>query len=176
MDNLNRQVRSDIEKVLAKKGIPGQVDMERVSERIYRKLLELIPVIVTEALIEEIRSAGKLRPCAYFTRGVPLCQVKGVICDPTNCQTYRPMWLPKLLYYRLKYRLRGLTEMIKWKGAGTLIAIMLISASGWAAIIIFVIKPNIWIASALSFFGCVLIGLGIVYLMKRWWFKGIKGR
>ena len=175
MDNLNKQLRLDIEEVLAKKGVTGKVDMDRVAERIYRKLLALIPVIVTEALIEEIRSAGKIRPCAYYKRGLRLCQLNGGICDPNDCQAYRPMRLPKLLCYRLQYRLRVLTRMIKWKGAGTVIAITLISVSGWATIISFVIKPNIWVGSALGFFGGGLIGMGIVYLMRRWWFKGIKG-
>jgi len=66
--------------------------------------------------------------------------------------------------------------MIKLKGAGMVMAIMLISVCGWVAIVAFIIKPNMWVGSALCLFGGSLIGLAIVYLMRRWWFKGIEGR
>ena len=65
--------------------------------------------------------------------------------------------------------------MIKLKGAGMVMAIMLISVCGWVAIVAFIIKPNMWVGSALCLFGGSLIGLAIVYLMRRWWFKGIEG-
>ena len=65
--------------------------------------------------------------------------------------------------------------MIKLKGARMVMAIMLISVCGWVAIVAFIIKPNMWVGSALCLFGGSLIGLGIVYLMRRWWFKGIEG-
>ncbi|HUU65474.1 MAG TPA: hypothetical protein VMW37_05150 [Dehalococcoidales bacterium] len=66
--------------------------------------------------------------------------------------------------------------MIKLKGAGMVMAIMLISVCGWVAIIAFIIKPNMWAGSALCLFGGSVIGAGIVYLMRRWWFKGIELR
>ena len=66
--------------------------------------------------------------------------------------------------------------MIKLKGAGMVMMIMLISVCGWVAIVAFIIKPNMWVGSALCLFGGSLIGLAIVYLMWRWWFKGIGGR
>ena len=66
--------------------------------------------------------------------------------------------------------------MIRLKGAGMVMTIMLISVCGWVAIVAFIIKPNMWVGSALCLFGGSLIGLAIVYLMWRWWFKGIGGR
>jgi len=66
--------------------------------------------------------------------------------------------------------------MIKLKGAGTMMAIMLISLCAWVAIIGLVIKPGILVGSALAVFGGMAIGGGIAYLMKRWWFKGILNR
>ena len=66
--------------------------------------------------------------------------------------------------------------MIKLKGAGMVMAIMLISVCGWVAIVAFIIKPNMWVGSALCLFGGSVIGLGIFYLMMRWWFKGIEVR
>ncbi|GAI74940.1 unnamed protein product, partial [marine sediment metagenome] len=67
-------------------------------------------------------------------------------------------------------------KMIKLKGAGMVMAIMLISVCGWVAIVAFIIKPNMWVGSALSLFGGSVIGLAIFYLMKWWWFKGIELR
>ena len=64
--------------------------------------------------------------------------------------------------------------MIKLKGAGAVIGIMLVSVGGWAAIVALVIEPNIWVGSALSFGGGIAIGGGMAYLMRRWWFKGIE--
>jgi len=66
--------------------------------------------------------------------------------------------------------------MIKSKGAGMMMAIMLISVCGWVALVALVIEPNIWVGSALCLGGGSLIGLAVVYLMRRWWFKGIAGR
>ena len=66
--------------------------------------------------------------------------------------------------------------MIKLKGAGMVMAIMLISVCGWVTIVAFIIKPNMWVGSALCLFGGSGIGAGIVYLMRRWWFKGIELR
>lgn len=65
--------------------------------------------------------------------------------------------------------------MIKLKGAGMVMAIMLISVCGWVAIVGLVIKPVFWVGAALSVVGGIAIGGGIVYLMRRWWFKGIEG-
>ncbi len=66
--------------------------------------------------------------------------------------------------------------MIKLKGAAMVMAIMLISVCGWVAIVGLVIKPVFWVGAALSVVGGIAIGGGIVYLMWRWWFKGIEGR
>ncbi|GAI52741.1 unnamed protein product [marine sediment metagenome] len=66
--------------------------------------------------------------------------------------------------------------MIKLKGAGMVMTIMLISVCGWVAIVKFVLAPNFWIGAALSFGGGIFIGVAVVYLMRRWWFKGIEGR
>ncbi len=62
--------------------------------------------------------------------------------------------------------------MIKPKGAGTVLGIILISVCGWAALVAFVLAPNFWVGSALSFGGGIFIGVAVVYLMRRWWFKG----
>jgi len=66
--------------------------------------------------------------------------------------------------------------MIKLKGATTVLGIILVSAGGWAALVTFVLAPNIWIGAALSFAGGLAIGVAVAFLMRRWWFKGIKGR
>jgi len=65
--------------------------------------------------------------------------------------------------------------MIKPKGAGMMMAIILISVCGWVALVALVIEPNIWVGSALCLGGGSLIGLAVAYLMRRWWFKGIAG-
>ena len=65
---------------------------------------------------------------------------------------------------------------MKKKGAGMMMAIILISACGWVAIVVFVIKPDIAIGAALSVVGGAAIGLVIAWLMKRWWFKRIPRR
>ena len=62
--------------------------------------------------------------------------------------------------------------MIKRKGAGVMMAIMLISVCGWVAIVGLVIKPGILVGSALSIVGGMAIGGVVAYLMRRWWFKG----
>lgn len=64
--------------------------------------------------------------------------------------------------------------MIKLKSAGTLIGIILISAVGWAALVTFVLADNIWIGSALSIGGGVAVGVTVAFLIRRWWFRGIK--
>lgn len=66
--------------------------------------------------------------------------------------------------------------MIKLKGAGMLMAIILISACAWVAIIGLVIKPGLLVGSALAVFGGIAIGGGIAYLMWRGWFKRIPTR
>ena len=66
--------------------------------------------------------------------------------------------------------------MIKLKGAGTILGIILISICGWVALVNFVLAPNFWVGSALSIAGGVAIGGGVAFLMRRWWFKGIEGR
>jgi len=66
--------------------------------------------------------------------------------------------------------------MIKGKGAGMVMTIILVSVCGWVAIVAFVIKPNIWVGGALCLVGGSLIGLAISYLMRRWWFRRIKER
>ena len=63
--------------------------------------------------------------------------------------------------------------MIKLKGAGTVLAIILISAGGWAALVTYVLAPNFWVGSILSLVGGIVIGGGVAFLLRRWWFKGI---
>ncbi|GAH42423.1 unnamed protein product [marine sediment metagenome] len=65
---------------------------------------------------------------------------------------------------------------MKKKGAGMVMTIMLIAVCGWVAIVVFVIKPDIATGVALSVCGGGAIGLAIIYLMRRWWFKGIPFR
>ena len=64
--------------------------------------------------------------------------------------------------------------MVKTKGVATLMGIILISACGWVALITLVIQPNMWVGSALSVGGGMAIGVAVVFLMKRWWFKAVK--
>ncbi|MBA7635933.1 hypothetical protein ES703_43544 [subsurface metagenome] len=59
------------------------------------------------------------------------------------------------------------------KGAGMLMTIMLVSASGWVAIVVFIIKPGLVVGAGLSLCGGAVIGLVIVWLIKRWWFRRI---
>jgi len=66
--------------------------------------------------------------------------------------------------------------MKKTKGAGMAMAIMLISVCGWVAIVQFVLAPNFWAGVALSFGGGIFIGVAVLCLMWRWWFKGIESR
>ena len=63
--------------------------------------------------------------------------------------------------------------MIKWKGVATVMGIMIIPVIGWAVIVSLVIKPNIWVGSALSLGVGTVIGGTVAFLMRRWWFKGI---
>lgn len=60
------------------------------------------------------------------------------------------------------------------KRIATVMAVILISVCGWAAIVTFVIAPNIWVGSALSLVGGVAIGGVVSYLMIRWWFKSLR--
>ncbi|MBA7562917.1 hypothetical protein ES708_04570 [subsurface metagenome] len=62
---------------------------------------------------------------------------------------------------------------MKKKGAGMVMTIMLVAVCGWVAIVAFVIKPDIGYGVALSVCGGAAIGLAIVCLMSKWWFKGI---
>lgn len=66
--------------------------------------------------------------------------------------------------------------MIRRKGVGILMAIILISVFAWVALIAFVIKPSILVGSALSFGGGAVIGGAVAFLLRRWWFKGIEAR
>ena len=63
--------------------------------------------------------------------------------------------------------------MIKLKGAGTVLGIILISICGWVVIVRFVLTPDFLVGSILSAGGGFVIGGGVAYLMRRWWFKGI---
>jgi len=63
--------------------------------------------------------------------------------------------------------------MVKPKGAATVMGLILISVCGWVALVSFVLAPNFWVGSALSFSGGAAIGGGVAYLMWRWWFKRI---
>jgi len=65
---------------------------------------------------------------------------------------------------------------MKKKGAGMMMTIMLVSLCGWVAIVGLVIKPDFVAGAFLSLAGGGTIGLIIVYLMRRWWFKGILKR
>ncbi len=65
---------------------------------------------------------------------------------------------------------------MKKKGAGMMMAIILISACGWVAIVVSIIKPGLVAGAGLSVGGGAVIGLVIAWLMKRWWFKGIPFR
>lgn len=58
--------------------------------------------------------------------------------------------------------------MIKPKGAGTVLGIILVSVCGWVAIIGLVIKPGILVGSALSVVGGVAIGAPVAFLLRRW--------
>ncbi len=64
---------------------------------------------------------------------------------------------------------------MKKKGAGMVMTIMLVAACGWVAIVAFVIKPDMGDGIALSVIGGAAIGVVIVCLMSKWWFKGEKG-
>ena len=61
---------------------------------------------------------------------------------------------------------------IKPKGAATVFGIILISACGWAALVTFVLAPNLLVGSVLSVAGGVAIGVAVSFLMIRWWFGG----
>ena len=66
--------------------------------------------------------------------------------------------------------------MIKRKGAGTILGIILVSAGGWAALVTFVLADNLLVGAALSLAGGIAIGVAVACLMRRWWFKGIRTR
>ncbi len=63
--------------------------------------------------------------------------------------------------------------MMRLKSTGTLMAIIVISVCGWVAVVVLIIKPDIWTGAALSVAGGAVIGTVVAYLMRRWWFKGI---
>jgi len=63
---------------------------------------------------------------------------------------------------------------MKKKGAGMVMTIMLVTVCGWVAIVAFVIKPDIAAGVFLCLAGGSVIGLVIVWLMQRWWFRGIQ--
>ena len=60
--------------------------------------------------------------------------------------------------------------MIKLKGPGAVLGIILICAGGWAALITFLID-NFLIGAVVALAGGVAIGAVVAYLMRRWWFK-----
>ena len=62
---------------------------------------------------------------------------------------------------------------MKKKGAGMMMAIMIVSVSGWAAIVSLIIKPVFWIGVLMSLFGGAAIACLIISLMWHWWFKRI---
>ena len=66
--------------------------------------------------------------------------------------------------------------MIRLKGSGAVLGIILVSASGLAALITFVLAPNIWVGGALALGGGMVIGLAVAFLIWQWWFKGIGGK
>lgn len=70
----------------------------------------------------------------------------------------------------------GKAMMIKRKGAGTVLGIILISASGWVALVTFVLADNLLVGAALSLAGGIAIGVAVAFLLRRWWFKGIRTR
>lgn len=66
--------------------------------------------------------------------------------------------------------------MIKRKGPATVLAIILLAAIGWAALVTFVLATNLLTGAAWSLAGGVAIGAAVSYLMRRWWFKEIQRR
>ena len=64
--------------------------------------------------------------------------------------------------------------MIKGKGAGTLIIIIVVCVCVWVAFVSFILRPSFLVGSALSLGGGSVIGAVVAYLMRRWWFKGIR--
>ncbi|GAJ23293.1 unnamed protein product [marine sediment metagenome] len=65
---------------------------------------------------------------------------------------------------------------MKKKGVGMVMTIMLVAVCGWVAIVVFVIKPDIAAGAFLCLAGGSAIGLVIVWLMQRWWFRRIPFR
>ena len=63
--------------------------------------------------------------------------------------------------------------MIKLKGTGMIMAIMIVAVLGWTAIVGLVIKPTIWVGILIVPLGGIAIGVGISYLIWRWWLKEI---
>ena len=59
-----------------------------------------------------------------------------------------------------------------FRGAGMMMTIILVSVLGWVAIVAFVIKPDIRAGAFLCLAGGIAIGLIVVYLIRKWWFKG----
>ena len=51
-------------------------------------------------------------------------------------------------------------------------ALILFLALAWAAVVTFILATSLWTGAAYSLAGGSVIGLGIAYLLKRWWFKG----
>ena len=58
--------------------------------------------------------------------------------------------------------------MIKPKGAGTLLGIIVIAATGWAALVTFVLAPTLVVGAALSLGGGMAIGVAAAFLLRRW--------
>jgi len=67
-------------------------------------------------------------------------------------------------------------EVIKRKGAATVLGIILIAAGGWVALVRLVLTDNFLIGAALSVAGSIVIGVAVSAFLLRWWFKGIEGR
>jgi len=65
-------------------------------------------------------------------------------------------------------------DKMNLKSSRTLMAIIMVSVCGWAAVVGLVIKPIFWIGAVLSVAGGIAIGGVVAYLMRRWWLKGIE--
>ncbi|KKK76154.1 hypothetical protein LCGC14_2866530 [marine sediment metagenome] len=57
------------------------------------------------------------------------------------------------------------------KATGMMMTIMLVAACGWVAAVVLVIKPSLWLGLLIIPLGGIAIGLGICFLIWRWWFK-----
>ena len=60
------------------------------------------------------------------------------------------------------------------KRPAIVLALILFLALAWAAVVTFFLATNLWTGAVYSLAGGLVIGLGIAYLLKRWWFRGIQ--